>query len=127
MVKLTDFESRKDTTPEPEPGSAKYIGLKLIKIAEDLTTRGDSNPQAALHSAATGLRALGFDEFAVAARRLGQLADEDMATGAQELASAATHLTMEFTLAIHSAQTSGGSAQVDPSIEAHRPHGARFL
>ncbi len=126
MVRLGDYSTGLEPDQEPDPTTAKGMGLMLVRIAEDLDARKDSEPREALLAAADGLQKISFNDFAFAARRLAGLDDADVSTGAKEMTSAVVHLMIQFGLAIREAGA-GGNAEIDPSVDAHRPHYAKYL
>lgn len=126
MARLDLYSTTLDPDEEPDPTTTRGMGLMLIRIAEDLEARKDSEPREALLAAADGLDKTSFSRFASAARRLAALDDADISAGAQEMATTVVHLMTQFALAIREARA-GGNAQVDMSVSAHKPHWAKHL
>lgn len=126
MVRLSDYSSGPLPDEEPDPTTARGMGLILLRIGQDLDERKDTEPREALLAAADGLQEISFTDFSLAARRLALLDDADVSTGANEMAGAVIHLMMQFALAMRQAGQ-GGNAEIDPSLAAHRPNWAKHL
>ena len=126
MVRLGDYSTTLEPDEEPDPTTTRGMALMLIRIAQDLEARKDSEPREALLAAVDGLHKTSFSEFAFAARRLAELDDADISAGAQEMTTAVVHLMTQFALAIREARA-GGNVRVDMSVSSHKPHWAKHL